>query len=171
MDSINRREKKIRAHVIKEYVQAIGIRKVLCFTCGATGEELRDALADTDITLLTIGPNEETQAEYWYTPADIAIRFPGYFNATSGDLPMHLMVEIARRLRIVCGPQLPERNIKLGSGETALVLALAYPRYVQSIKPYRDGSEACAYDEGATLNAIIELLFGKDTCAVQSADQ
>ncbi len=153
--NLNLLEKKIRSRVIRKYMETLGIKKAVCFTCGNSARALRVAGVD----VLSVGENEELRPTKWFEQEEIALAFPSYFNASSGDLPVHLMTEIARRMRKTLGAQFQGGSVKVGSGETLLVLTLAYPEYKHLIKPYRDDSKESQYDEGATLNGIIHALY------------
>jgi hypothetical protein len=158
MDSdknLNLLEKKIRSRVIRRYMETLGIKKAVCFTCGNSAKALRAAGVD----VLSVGENEQLRPSRWFEQEEIALSFPSYFNASSGDLPIHLMTEIAQRMSKTLGNRFQGGAVKVGSGETLLVLTLAYPELQYRIKPYRDNSKESQYDEGATLNGVIAVLY------------
>ena len=155
---LNMLEKRIRAQVIKEHMKALRIKKAVCFTCGNAGRALQEA----GIPTTTVGPNEEIKATHWYSQAEIARTFPDHFNATSGDIPLYLIAEIGRRMREALGPTFRGGPVRIGSGETVVALAMAYPELRDRIEPYRDGTEATAYERGATLNPVVAALWGTD---------
>lgn len=146
-------EKKIRSQVIKRYMREAGFKKAVCFSCGNSTKYLREEGVD----VLGIGAKDELSPNKWFSQAEIAHAFPGYFNATSGDLPLHLMYKIADRLRSIYGKKYEKGGrIKIGSGETALCMRLAYPKAKFTF--YRDGTPETEYEEGANLNRLLELL-------------
>lgn len=151
---INLLEKRIRAEVIKKYMERTGKKKAVCFTCGNAAKSLRE----TGVETLAIGEKEELKPGHWFTQIEIKNTFPEHFNATSGDIPIFLMEEIARRMRIAIGEE-PPREIRIGSGETAVVMALAYPGKINEFVLVRDGGEETEYNKKATLNRLVEVIY------------
>lgn len=166
LESLNQLEKRLRTEVIKNYMDEERYAKAVCFTCGNAGKRLRDAGIET----LTIGPGQDLTPNRWFTREEIAGMFPQHFNATSGQLPMTLYYRIARRLVTVLGPGGKPGSyrfpIAIGSGETALVYAYAYPERIQDVELYRDGTPATEYHEEADLNEDILRIYG--TLAIPS---
>ena len=123
---INITEKRVRAEVIREYMERNGIRYAVCFSCGNASRELRRA----GVNVLDISPSGDMEARRWFTQEEIRRLFPTAFDATSGHLPMDVMLHISERLRIklegrfVAGHT---HTIPTGSGETILCLAMAFP--------------------------------------------
>jgi len=155
---INILEKQIRSQVIKQYLIDSGIKGAVCFSCGNSTKFLREAGVD----VIGIGEKEELVPTVWFPEEKVKRYFPDRFNATSGNLPILVMYEIARRLRIVLGEKWKPVPVKIGSGETALALILAYPEKLERFKFYRDGTPATAYNENAPLNAVLRLLLSPD---------
>ena len=125
-ETINQVEKRIRAAVIREYMERNGIATAVCFSCGNASRALRDA----GVRVLDISPSGDLEARRWFTQEEIRRLWPTCFDATSGHLPADLMLEIAARLRQRYeGEFLPGNGYKVaaGSGETALCLAVAFP--------------------------------------------
>lgn len=117
-------QKAIRAAVISDYMLRAGITRAVCFTCGNAARALRIA-GVTD--LIEVGPRGPLQPAEWWTPAMIAQVWPDRFDATPGHLPYHLMIEVARRIRIA-GPPMPGAyRVPTGSGETITCLRIAWP--------------------------------------------
>lgn len=150
-------QKAIRARVIERYMREAGYAQAVCFTCGNAARALRRR----GVTLWAVshrggeGINEVLAPGEWYTPATVARRFgKTYFDATSGHLPMPLMVEIARELREAVALALDrEWLVPTGSGETIVTLRLAFPenRFV----PVRLGTPETEYSEHAPLNLVV----------------
>jgi len=151
---INILEKKIRSKIIKEYIKKVGINKVVCFTCGNATQFMRDE----GIDVLSLGENEDLNPCYWWTQEKINKTFKNYFNATSGDLPLFLMYKIANKLKKELG-NYKSGKIKIGSGETALCLKLAFPK--AKIELYRDGNKETIYSPKANLNQLLKILYPK----------
>lgn len=152
--SFNLLEKQIRAKIVKEYMALAGYKKAVCFSCGNSSKALRDVGVDVvDVGALgTLTPNT------WFSQDQIANTFEGYFNATSGDLPLHLMYKIADGLREALGPDWKGGNVLTGSGETYVCLRLAYPQLKGDILPIRDNTPGTEYSPDANLNRLMELL-------------
>lgn len=145
--------KLIRAQVISEHVRAAGISSVVCFTCGNAA----DALRSTGLEVVEIGPRGALVPGRWWCAAEIARVFPVHFDATSGHLPMPLMLEIAKAFRAQLGELRVEDGpyvVPTGSGETLVCLAFAYPG-CSFIAQYDDANPATAYNPGAPLNDAV----------------
>lgn len=150
---VNLLEKKLRAEVIKEYLDALGENRCVCFTCGNATKALRAA----GVQVVSVGEQEELRPGRWYSYNEIAASFR-CFDATSGHLPMPMLREIAERMRMCLGG-LEEREygIPTGSGETLVVLSMAYPE-VRFIPLRYKGRPETRYNEGAPMNALVEAL-------------
>lgn len=142
--------KKIRAQAIKDY---IGKNiKVVCFTCGNASKALREE----GLEVLSIGEHEDFKPNKWYTPKEIKHIFPEYFDATSGHLPIDLMLDISQRFKNYLGTLKNEPiSVPTGSGETIICLKLAYPEI--KFIPVYNLDEATEYNEKAPLNKIVEI--------------
>lgn len=156
-NQINILEKTIRSEVIKEHMEALGIKKAVVFTCGNSAKFLRAA----GVEVLAIGKDEELRPQKWFTQREIAKQFPDHFNATSGDIPLFLIEEIGRRLKEELGEGFEGGEVKVGSGETLLALTIAYPELRSRIKPYRDETPETAFDPEATLNATLKAIYSE----------
>ncbi len=144
----NLNQKQIRAAVIARYVKNAGYRGVVAFSCGNATAALREA----GLWVLDISPDGMlAPTEKWWTPAEIHAAFPDLFDATSGHLPMYLMIEIARELKSTLG-KLPEAEYEVptGSGETIACLRLAYPSI--TFTPICGIGKGTEYDSRAPLN-------------------
>ena len=147
--------KKIRAEVIKEYVVKAGYKGVVAFSCGNATKALREV----GLRVIDISPNGELIANKWWEPYEIANIFEGYFDATSGHLPLFLMIKIAKEFKKYLG-ELPDWHYRVptGSGETIICLKMAYPdKYFFAVYNL---NEATKYNKEAPLNFIIDNLFG-----------
>lgn len=155
--------KKIRAEVIKRYIQG-RYEKAVCFSCGNAARELQAAGVNT----LHIGVNGDLQPNKWFTQQEIATAFPTHFDATSGHLPAELMIMLAEEYKKYLG-ELPDLvYLPTGSGETLICLKLAYPA-TQFVAVYNLDS-ATEYDSRCVLNKFVELAAdgiiynGKEVC-------
>lgn len=146
--------KAIRAQVIKKYIEG-RYDKVVCFSCGNAAAELHKA----GVKVLHIGRHGILEPHKWFSQAEIAETFPNYFDATSGHLPMELMLLLSAEYRAYLGELPPVVYLPCGSGETLLCLKLAY-NDTRFVAVY-DIDEATEYDERCVLNPIVELLADK----------
>lgn len=146
---INLLQKKIRAEVIKEYLTAAGQDKCICFTSGNAGK----ALKKVGLKVITVGENEPLLPLKWFSYNEIAEL--GLFDATSGHLPMPLIVEIAQRLKKKL-KKLDKIELPTGSGETLLCLKLAFPQ--AKITAVYNLDRPTHYSNYAPLNSLVELL-------------
>ena len=143
-------EKALRAAVIRAYMGAAGIAGAVCFSCGNASRALRVAGVPT----IDVSPRGDLIAGHWWTPGEIARTWPHLFDATSGHLPVHLMVEVAREMREKwnlhpgCTYLVPT-----GSGETITCLRWAFPGSI--FKPVRNTGPATRYEPGAPLNFVV----------------
>ena len=129
-----------------------GYKRAVCFSCGNATEKLKQAGVD----VLAIAPNGDLVANKWFTIGEVANRFTGYFDATSGHLPMDLMKRIAARYRETLGELTGDIYVPCGSGESLVCLKLAYPD-VNFIAVYNLDS-ATEYGAEAPLNDLVKLL-------------
>lgn len=118
------KRKAIRARVIARYVYAAGYPGVVCFSCGNAARALREA----GLWVVEVGPCGELRPGKWWTPAEIHKVWPGLLDATSGHLPIPLMIEVARALQQELGDLGGGKyRVPTGSGETITCLRWAYP--------------------------------------------
>lgn len=144
--------KKIRALCIKEYMLMSGYKRAVCFSCGNAAH----ALENVGVDVLHIGEHGVLEPKQWFSQADIEKAFTGYFDATSGHLPMQLMNGLAREYKCVLGA-LPGRvYVPCGSGETLVCLKMAYPE-TDFVAVYNIDS-ATQYEAGCVLNDLVRLL-------------
>jgi len=146
--------KKLRAKVIKKYVNKVGYRGVVAFSCGNATK----ALKEVGLKVIDISPKGELIANKWWKPCEIADIFKDFFDATSGHLPLFMMVKIAKEFKKYLG-ELPGKVFKVptGSGETIICLKIAYPNK-KFIAVYNINS-ATKYNTEAPLNSIVNNFF------------
>jgi hypothetical protein len=157
MSTINLWQKALRAQVIKEHLGALGTNKCVCFSCGNAAR----ALVEVGLNVVYVGNNAPLAPNRWFTYTEIAKTF-GLFDATSGHLPMPLMMAIAAKMVESMPAWEGTKQISTGSGETIVCLKLAYPniRFV----PKRYATAETAFNIGAPLNTLIKLLFNNKQC-------
>lgn len=147
--------KAIRATAIRKYMNKYGYQYAVCFSCGHASDELRKAGVPT----LAIAPNGDLEAKRWFPQGEVANTFKGFFDATSGHLPMELMEIIGQEYRAYLG-EIPEYNyIPSGSGETLVCLKMAYPG--KRFCAVYNIDDATRYDEENPLNAIVAAIAEK----------
>lgn len=146
--------KKIRAQVIADFVAAAGYRGVVVFSCGNAAKALRD----TGLDVIEAGPRGDIKPSKWWSPAEIHREWPDRFDATSGHLPIPLMVEIAKSFRAYLGELAAQKyTVPTGSGETAVCLKIAYP--LIDFRPLDDSSKPeTTCDPQAPLNLVLDAL-------------
>ena len=147
--ALNLPAKKIRAQVICEYVIDAGYKGVVAFSCGNATR----ALKETGLFVLDISPcGDLSPSEKWWSPAEIQRMFPYLFDATSGHLPVHLMIRIAISFREHLG-EIKGCDVPTGSGETITCLRWAYPN--EKFSPVYNLDQATKYEQNAPLNYLV----------------
>lgn len=145
--------KRLRAKVIAEYLSGLHQARCVCLTCGNAAEALREE----GLEVCEVGPKAALQATRWIRPEEVAAWWPGLFDATSGHLPVWLMLRIANRFREHLGDLSESKYaIPTGSGETLVCLAMAYPD-VRFVALYGD-DPATKYEVAAPLNVLVARL-------------
>jgi len=142
----NELEKKIRARVVANYLRSIGKPKCVCFSCGNASRELK--LVGLDVIEVIRPPR-------WYSLAEIQLEY-GVFDATSGHLPMPLMLDICNKLYLKLRSFPDVEYLPTGSGETFVCLKMAFPK--SKIYAVRNLDEATEYNPQAPLNRLVEAL-------------
>lgn len=147
-----RMSKVLRSRVVAAYMREAGYRGAVVFSCGNAS----DALRAQGVRVLAVAPNGDLQTTRWWEPAEIHRTWPELLDATSGHLPVHCMVAIAREYRLRLGELNPDAiyEVLTGSGETITCLRWAYPRQV--FLPVSDGSAATERDERSPLRLVSE---------------
>ena len=154
---ISATEKRIRAQVIKEHMERHGIKHAVCFSCGNSSSELKRI----GVPLLDISPQGDMRANRWFTQEDIRELFPEAFDATSGHLPIDMLNQIAARIRQSVSIEQATGcyEVPTGSGETIVVLSLAFPTI--QFKPIYNENDSTRYEEQAPLNLLVEAVTKK----------
>lgn len=129
-----------------------GYNRAVCFSCGNASRELVKAGVD----VLDISPFGDLEAHRWFTISDVASCFHGFFDATSGHLPMDCMLMVSDEFKSELGDMSGTIDLPTGSGETLVCLKLAYPSL--SIRAVYDLDEATKYDDMAPLNRLVAAL-------------
>ena len=154
---IYKTEKRIRAEVVRAYMERNGIPYAVCFSCGNASRYLREA----GVPMIDISPQGDLTANRWFTMEEIRQRFPNAFDATSGHLPTDMMHEIAERLRAELSFDTDtEYVIPTGSGESIVCLKMAFPE-AKLTPQYNDSDPATEFNEEAPLNGIVRAMFNK----------
>jgi len=146
--------KEIRSMVIKRYMKNAGIKRAVCFSCGNASIKLIEAGVDT----IDISPSGVLVANKWWTPSEIKKVFKNEFDATSGHLPLHLMVDIGNAFRERLGDLTdPIYAVPTGSGETILCLNMAYPDI--KFVAMTNLNAATSWSDDAPLSNLVRGLF------------
>ena len=155
MELLQIENKKIRAQVIKEYLQDKNYDGVVCFSCGNATRELKAV----GLNVIDISPNGDFIPNKWFKPSEVHKVFPTYFDATSGHLSIELMLLIGEAFKQALG-DIPQVNyVASGSGETLTCLKLAYPE--KDFIAVYNLNDATKYEEQATLNTLVKVLSKK----------
>lgn len=147
--------KKWRSQVIKEYMEERKIEKAVCFSCGNASRELKLA----GVNCIDVSTEGDLIANRWFTVNEIKDCFSGCFDATSGHLPIDLMIQIARyyKAKLISLPK--EIYLPCGSGETLVCLKMAFPK--TKINAVYNLDPATEYSEKAPLNSLVVALAEK----------
>lgn len=139
--------KRLRARIIADYMNAAGIERCLCFSCGNASRALKQVLPPSAVL-------EPAVNGKWWTVEEIAQTWPEHFDATSGHLSVPLMAKLAQCLKRECGVLHGDHQVPTGSGETLLALSIAYPdvRFI----PVQDGSKSTEWHEQSPLYSFIQ---------------
>lgn len=145
--------KRLRSLVVIEHVVKADYPGIVIFTCGNAAQALRDLGYEV---VVEVGPKGNLTTDRWWTPAEIHKTWPHLFDATSGHLPIPLMLRIAEEFKHHLG-QLKETqyNVPTGSGETILCLRWAYPSI--QFNPVYNLNEATQYNKEAPLNWAVRV--------------
>jgi len=102
-----------------------------------------------------VSPTGDLIPVHWWTPAEIRRAWPDLFDATSGHLPMPLMVAFAIALKDELGelPPADVYQVPTGSGETITALRWAYSN--KEFQPLYGESVATAFEKKAPLNMVV----------------
>ena len=134
-------------------VWSVPTRKVVCFTCGNCGRELKKYF---DEVLVIGGEDGDLLPNRWFTDADIENYFPERLDLTSGNLPEGIIKSLGMYYKSIIGDLDEEVYfVPTGSGETISSLIMAYPE-TKFIAVYNI-DEATKYEENAPLNKFVQL--------------
>lgn len=146
--------KMVRARVIKMHCELAGYQGCVCFSSGNSSRALREV----GLYTIDVSPTGVLSANTWWTADAIHRSWPHLFDATSGHLPLPLMIELARVYQATLRPVEPEYAVPTGSGETILALRLAFPR-IRWVAHYSTGIKGAYYDSRSPLNMVVAALF------------
>lgn len=142
--------KTIRSQVVLDYAINAGYQGIVIYSCGNASNELIK-LAQGQIEI--IAPQSDT----WLSQEEIAKKYRGYFDATSGHLPLFLMQRISNEYRAWFDDRggLPSGNLVVptGSGETIVCLQIAYPD--RSFVAQYNVDRGSQYNDEAPLNDFV----------------
>lgn len=156
MDLLMFPNKKIRAEVIKAYLQGKDYKGVVCFSCGNATRELKNVGLD----VIDISPNGDFVPLHWFQPSLIKKFFPEYFDATSGHLDLEVMTNIAERYKKELQGKIKDINyVPTGSGETIVCLKLAFPD--KKFVAVYNIDNATKFEKEAILNELVKLVSEK----------
>jgi len=147
-------QKKTRAVVIRAHVKKTRAPGVVCFTCGNAAAALREW---NDMHVVEVGPRGPLATPAWWTATDVAMAFPGLFDATPGHLPLPMMAEVGKRLPLGDCDSLVEWEVPTGSGETLVCVKLARPE-MKLVAVYDNAKPETTYDERNPLNSLVLAL-------------
>lgn len=155
---VSLRAKQIRAIVIERYMRDNGYCLAVCFSCGNASRVLKEH----GVPCVAVAPDGDLQACRWWTMAEIRRVFPTAFDATSGQLPVDVMLEIAKEFRNEFAGVFEDEEtayvIPTGSGETVLCLKLAFPDK-KFIAQWRTGDASCKYEPSAPLASFVRAFI------------
>lgn len=145
--------KKIRAQIIKKYLEDTDYIGVVCFSCGNAARELKNA----GLNVLEISVNGDLSPLKWFSQKETNSIFTNRFNATAGELPFEVMNLLARAYRKHLG-DLGDKNIYVptGSGETIVALKMAYPE--KGFIAVYNLNDATAWNANAPYNAMVRAI-------------
>ena len=150
MERLDFPRKEWRALIIKDYVTDAGYRGVVSFSCGNAAR----ALKDVGLYVVEVSPSGPLQPGKWWEPEEIHRAWPDLFDATSGHLPIPLMVRMADAYRrelglLGTGPY----RVATGSGETITCLRWAYP--LTDFRPVYNVGMGTEHKSEAPLNVVV----------------
>lgn len=151
--------KEIRSRVVAEYCKEANISGVVCFSCGNASA----ALKKIGLDVLEMLPSNSLVINKWWTPEEIKKAWPDRFDATSGHLPLFLMMRIAEGYKKYLSSLqqvISSKNVidvPTGSGETIICLCLAYPN-TKFNAIYNTSNRGTKYEENAPLNKIVRIM-------------
>lgn len=118
--------KKIRAEIITAHAHG---RRIVAFSCGNATR----ALAEAGANLISIDAGSDLAARRYISPQKAGWIFGGAFNATSGNLPIYMIEEIAHEIKKQIGDDIAGKRIVVPYGSGELILALSYIHKIKDI--------------------------------------
>lgn len=149
-----RDRKAVRAEVIRTHCKSAGYDGCVCFSSGNSSRALRSL----GLYTIDISPTGQLTANGWWPVDHVHRAWPHLFDATSGHLPLPLMVELARVYQASLRPIEPTYAVPTGSGETILALKIAFPD-IKWVAHYSTGIKGAYYDSRSPLNMVVAALF------------
>lgn len=156
--------KRLRAEIIYDYVLFSQYRGVVLLSCGNAIKWMRWVVQKKQKGKSKFACKVEVAemtTTKWLTNEQIGNMAPTHFEATSGHLPLWLMVRIAKKFRNYFnshgGLPLKKYYVPTGSGETILCLKLAYPK--KEFVAVYNVSRGSKYEKKAPLNDAVTALF------------
>lgn len=151
--------KELRAEVIVDYVKGAGTYKgIVCITCGHSGDALIASANGECGDIVVIVPEE---GDGWISMEQIARDYPGYFDASSGHLPLWLMQRIGDRFKKYFNeyPQTRHSEMRLptGSGETIIELFMGMDD-IEGFSALYDYNRGSKYEAKAPLNNMVSRI-------------
>ena len=144
--------KQIRALVIYSYLRDSDYKGIVVLSCGNASRALKEVYKYDNFDIIT------PKSTHWFSNEEIAKKWFGYFDATSGHLPLWLMVRIAESFRLYLGELNNKRYyVPTGSGETIICLKIAYPN--KDFIAVYNLNNATKYEKYAPLNKVVSALF------------
>ena len=156
--------KRERARLIYDFLHTgFSTPKVVLLTCGNAAQACREHAMD--VVELGGGPCADLAPNQWMKPGHVARLFPDRFDATSGHLPLWMLIELAKTMRVKNPDALAlsdfdekeEIYVPSGSGESAVITALAFPA-LRVVACFDDSQPATTWnDECVMYNAFFSL--------------
>lgn len=160
--------KGTRAWLVHDHARAKGFKRIVCFSCGNAATALREhqrPYNKVEILEVGSGPQADFAPREWWSQSRIARVLPDYFDATSGHLDAQLMEDIAAAYRsyqrsasII--PQYKSSGdyiVHCGSGETFVVLAMAFPK-INLHAVYDNRKPHLTFNKEAPLNSLVQAI-------------
>lgn len=151
---ISSKAKQIRACVIHEYMLQNGYDHCVCFSCGNATR----ALKAEGVSCISISPDGDLTANRWWSISEVRKAFANAFDATSGHLPIDVLIAIAKKYREAFSDVFvkgKEYVIPTGSGETVFCLSMAF-KDIKFIAQWRKDDPSCEMSVEAPMTEIIK---------------
>jgi hypothetical protein len=154
------KRKILRSRFIAEFLYETDYKKLVIFSCGNAANAIIQRMPNFPILAICPG-GDLAPTKKWWTPEEIHRAFPDRFDATSGHLPLSLMVRMAKELKTApvewLDSGIPQAGysytVPTGSGETILLLRWAFP--ASTFIPLYNISIGTEYSVNAPLNFLV----------------